>query len=282
MSIKIVTDSACDLPEGMAEKYGITIVPLYITLSGKSYVDMVDISRDEFYQRLLKYDEVPTTAAPSPEAFRLVYQKLALEGASAIISIHISSSLSRTIDSAHEAASGMTDIPVTVVDSDQLSLGAGYIVLEAAKAAAEGKTTDEIVQIIRELSKRSYVFAALDTLHYLSKSGRMHVALARVGTILRIKPLLKMNLGKPEVERVRTSEGAVRRLLKLVSELGPLEKLSLVHTYAYDRIEALHQRALDLMPVDAPKPDLVSVTPVLGSHLGPGVIGFTAIKKRAD
>jgi DegV family protein with EDD domain len=281
MSIKIVSDSACDLPDGMAEKYGITIVPLYITMCGKSYLDMIDISRDEFYQRLPSCDEVPTTAAPSPEAFRSVYKKLALAGASQIISIHISTNLSRTIDSAHEAAATTEQVPVTVVDSTQLSLGAGYVVMAAAQAAAQGKSLEEILTIIEDISKRTYVFAALDTLHYLSKSGRMHVALARVGTILRIKPLLKMNQGNPEVERVRTTEGSIRRLLHLVNELGPLEKLSLVHTFAYERIAVLYQRAKDLFPVSDTQVDIVSVTPVLGCHLGPGVIGFTAIKKES-
>ncbi|MBI9049662.1 MAG: DegV family protein [Anaerolineaceae bacterium] len=279
--IRIVTDSACDLPDGIAETLGISIVPLYINLCGQSFIDIVEISRDEFYQRLPACEQVPTTSAPSPASFRKVYEQLVADGASDIISIHISTSLSRTIDSAREAAAMANHLPITVVDSDQLSLGAGYVVMAAARAAVEGKTKEEILNIISEVSKRTYVFAALETLHYLSKSGRMHVALARIGTILKIKPLLKMNRGKPEAERVRTNEGAVRRLMRLVEDLGPLEKLSLVHTYAYERIENLYQRAKHLFPETDDLPDIVSVSPVLGSHLGPGVIGFTAIIKES-
>lgn len=277
--IRIVTDSACDLPDGVAEELGISVVPLYINMCGRSYKDLYEITRDEFYQQLPNCDQVPTTSAPSPEAFAAEYQQLMDNGASEIISIHISKSLSRTIDSAFEAKANYPEIPVTVVDSDQLSLGAGYVVMEAVKAAWDGMSREKILQRIADLSRRTYVFAALDTLHYLSKSGRMHVALARLGTILHIKPLLKMNRGRPEAERVRTREGAIKRLLRLVEDLGPLEKLSLVHTFAYERIEELYQRSKYLFPEPVILPDRVGVTPVLGSHLGPGVIGFTAIAK---
>jgi DegV family protein with EDD domain len=279
--IRIVTDSACDLPDGVAEELGISVVPLYINMCGRSYKDLFEITRDEFYQQLPHCEQIPTTSAPSPEAFTAEYKRLLDEGASEVISIHISRNLSRTIDSAHEAKANHPELPVTVVDSDQLSLGAGYIVMEAVKAAWEGLSKDKILERISDLSKRTYVFAALDTLHYLSKSGRMHVALARLGTLLHIKPLLKMNQGKPEAERVRTREGAVRRLIRLVEDLGPLEKLSLVHTFAYERIEDLYQRSRELFPEQSYLPDIVGVTPVLGSHLGPGVIGFTAIAKES-
>ena len=279
--IRIVTDSACDLPDGIAEELGISIVPLYINMCGRSYKDIFEITRDEFYRRLPNCVEVPTTSAPSPEAFAAEYQRLMDNGASEIISIHISRNLSRTIDSAYEAQANHPEMPVTVVDSDQLSLGAGYVVMEAVKAAWEGMSRENILQRISELSKRTYVFAALDTLQYLSKSGRMHIALARLGTLLHIKPLLKMNNGKPEAERVRTREGAIRRLIRLVEDLGPLEKLSLVHTFAYERIEELYQRSKSLFPEQMELPDRVGVTPVLGSHLGPGVIGFTAIVKES-
>jgi DegV family protein with EDD domain len=279
--IRIVTDSACDLPDGIAEELGISIVPLYIHICGRSFKDLFEITRDEFYQQLPSCEQIPTTSAPSPEAFAMEYQRLLSSGASEIISIHISKSLSRTIDSAHEAKLSHPDFPVTVIDSDQLSLGAGYIVMAAARAALDGKSRDEILTLISNLSKRTYVFAALDTLHYLSKSGRMHVALARLGTILHIKPIVKMNRGKPDAERVRTNEGAMRRLIRLVEDLGPLEKLALVHTYAYERIEELYQKSRYLFPNNDLLPDRVGVTPVLGSHLGPGVVGFAAIKKES-
>lgn len=280
MNIRIVTDSACDLPDGAAGQHKIEIVPLYINIEGKSYLDIVEITRNEFYQRLPACHELPTTAAPSPASFLQAYEKLADEGADEIISIHISSSLSRTIDSAHEAAREFHRIPVHVIDSDQLSLGAGYVVLAAAKAVAQGKSMNEVLHVISNISARTYVFAAVETLRYLSKSGRMHVTMAKIGTLLRIKPLLKMNRGKPEAERVRTNEGAIRRLITLVEHLGPLEKLSLVHTYAYDRIEILYERARHLFP-EGNIPDWINVTPVLGTHLGPGVIGFAAVQKES-
>ena len=148
MPIRIVTDSACDIPQNLVKEYNIAVVPLYINIGEKSLLDGVEISRDEFYTNLPNYPVNPTTAAPGPGMFQKVYEELEAEGATEIISIHISISLSSTLDSAKLGAQQTKSVPVTVIDSHQLSLGAGFVVLAAARAAKEGKSKEEILQAL--------------------------------------------------------------------------------------------------------------------------------------
>jgi DegV family protein with EDD domain len=276
VSIKIVTDSTCDLPQDLLQEYGVTVVPLYINFGDQGYLDGVEITRQEFYERLPESDPLPTTATPGVDAFKQVYEDLADSGASEILSIHISISLSATVDVARTAANETKKVPVTVLDSQQLSLGTGFLVLSAAKAAAEGKSMDEIVSMLDEQTSRTYVIAALDTLEYLKRSGRMNAVVARLGSVLKIKPILIMHDGEPTGERVRTRERALARLIEFISELGPLEELALVHTNAAQEAKELFQRSKHLF-ANQEEPLSVDVTPVLGTNIGPGVVGFACI-----
>jgi DegV family protein with EDD domain len=278
MSIKIVTDSTCDLPEPLIAQHGIGVVPLYINFGTKGYLDGVEMSRQEFYQRLPKADPLPTTATPGVDLFQQTYERLAQEGATQILSIHISISLSATVNIAQLAAKQTQAVPVTVHDSGQLSLGLGFMVTAAAEAAAAGHTLDEIVAQLEEMGSRTHVFAALDTLDYLRRSGRMSQAVATFGNLLQIKPLLRMHQGHPSAERTRTSNGATKRLIQILSELGPLEQVALVHTHAADRAEALREQAQHLLP--AREIPSVDITPVLGTNLGPGTVGFACVAAR--
>lgn len=276
MSIKIVTDSTCDLPQDLLQEFGIKLVPLYINFGDQGYLDGEELTRQEFYQRLPECDPLPTTATPGVDAFKQVYEDLADSGASEILSIHISISLSATVDVARTAANETKKVPVTVLDSQQLSLGTGFLVLSAAKAAAEGKSMDEIVSMLNEQTSRTYVIAALDTLEYLKRSGRMNAVVARLGSVLKIKPILIMHDGEPTGERVRTRERALARLIEFIGELGPLEELALVHTNAAQEAKELFQRSKHLF-ANQEEPLSVDVTPVLGTNIGPGVVGFACI-----
>ncbi len=278
MTIKIVTDSTCDLPPAIIEELGITVVPLYIHVGEQAFLDGVDLSRAEFYERLPNFRPFPKTAAPSAQVFRGIYERLAAEGATEILSIHISVSLSGTLDIARAAAAETKVVPVTVFDSQQLSLGLGFLVAEAARLAAAGRSMTEILSVLEEKTRRTHVIAALDTLDYLERSGRMNVVVSRLGKLLRIKPLLKMNSGKPTAERVRTSRRAEQRLIELLTELAPLEKIALVHASAAQKAEALRQKVLHLLP--AGEVLSVEITPVLGAHLGPGAVGFAFISAK--
>ncbi len=276
MSIRIVTDSTCDLPQEVVHTHSITVVPLYINFGDQGYLDRVEISRQEFYQRLSESDPLPTTATPGIDAFRQTYERLAEDGASEILSIHISVNLSATVEVARTAAKQTPAVPVTVFDSQQLSLGTGFLVLSAAKAAAEGLPMNEIISLLEEQTSRTYVIAALDTLEFLKRSGRMNAVVARLGSMLQIKPLLIMHAGEPTAERVRTRERAIKRVIQFASELGPLEQLALVHTNAPQEAQDLYHRAKHLFPIRE-EPLSVDVTPALGTHIGPGVVGFTCI-----
>ena len=276
MTIRIVTDSTCDLPPALAKQHGITVVPLYINVGNNSYRDGLDMSRDAFYQQLPDWDSHPTTSAPGPGVFAGIYEQLAREGATGIVSIHISATLSNTVNVAQMAAQEVTSVPVMVIDSRNLSLSTGLEAIVAAQKAAAGATLEEIREMLAEMAKCVYCFAALDTVEYLRRSGRMSHVMSTLATLLRIKPLLKMNDGVSTVERVRTRKTAIARLVDLVASLGPLQKLALVHTNDPRKAEVLHQRAAHLFPGDE-EPLVVQVTPVLGAHLGPGTAGFVAV-----
>ena len=278
MTIRIVTDSTCDLPEATVAQYGMTVVPLYINVGDQSYLDGVELSRQEFYRRLPDYETPPTTAAPGPGVFRQTYERLADEGATGVLSIHISISLSATVDVARLGAKETDAVPVTVFDSGQLSLGTGFLVLTAAKAAAEGRSMDEIISLLEEQVSRTHVFAALDTLEFLRRSGRMSRVMAGLGSVLQIKPLLKMYDGEPTAERVRTRKRATGRVISLLSDLVPLEQVALVHTHASDRAEDLRQRVQHLLPEGETLS--VDITPVIGAHIGPGAVGFACVTAR--
>jgi DegV family protein with EDD domain len=279
MPIGIVTDSTCDLPEDVVAKHGITVVPLYINVGDESYLDGVDLSREEFYERLPGWKIAPQTATPNPGIFRRTYDRLADEGITEILSIHISISLSGTVNAARLAAREVTALPVRVFDGGQVTLGTGLLVLAAAKAAAAGHSIGEIVEMLKEKMQRTHVFAALDTLEFLQRSGRMSWAVSKLGSVLCIRPLLKMHNGDPQIEKIRTSRRAIERMMELVGDLGPLEELALLHTHAPDKLEELYERARHLFP--AGKELLqAEVTPVIGTHVGPGAVGFACIAAR--
>ena len=277
MAIRIVTDSNCDLPEELIEEYGITVVPMYINIGSESYLDGVTMSREEFYEGLADFPAHPMTSVPGPGTFIETYEKLAAEGATSILAIHISASLSAMVNSARLAAEEWDKLPVTVFDSGNLTLGTGLQVVAAAKAAAEGQSMDEIVALLKDQASRTYCFAALDTVEFLRRSGRLTRFQWGLASALQIKPILKMHSVNAEMERVRTRNGATRRLVKLVEELGPLEELALVHTHAAQRADSLGQKAHALFPVGK-TPLSAEVTPVIGTHIGPRAAGFIAIQ----
>jgi DegV family protein with EDD domain len=280
MSVRIVTDSTCDLPQEIIERYRIEVIPLYINVGEESYRDGIDLPREQFYQRLPGWNPPPTTAAPGAKVFKQIYDRLAAEGASEVLSIHISVSLSATPDVARQAAEMTTSVPVTVFDSRQLSLGTGFLVEQAAREAQAGRTVAEILPVLEGQIERTHVFAALDTLEFLRRSGRMNGTIAGIGSLLQVKPLLKMHDGDPTSERVRTREAAHRRLLTLLEEHLPVERIALVHTNADAAARALLAR----VKIDLPQDEIesVDITPVIGAHIGPGAIGFALVQAESN
>jgi DegV family protein with EDD domain len=280
MTIRIVTDSNCDLPQDAIDQYGITVVPMYINIGARSYLDGVDMTRQEFYEGLPHFKAHPMTSVPGPGTFVETFDRLADDGATEILCLHIAGSLSAMVNSARLAAEEWDRLPVTVVDSGNLTLGTGLAVLAAARAIAEGRAMDDIVALLEDQSRRTYCFAALDTVEYLRRSGRLTRFQSGLASVLRIKPLLRMNHGEFDMERVRTRGKALARVLELLAGLGPLEELALVHTHAPEEAQALGRRATHLAP-GGTIPLSAEATPVIGAHIGPGTVGFVAVQASA-
>lgn len=279
MSIKIVTDSTADLPESIVDEYGITVIPVHINIAGRSYLDGIELSRGEFYQRLPDYNPLPQTSSPGLGTFVQTYERLADEGATEILSIHISAQLSGVMNTATAAAQTTDTVPVTVFDSRQLTLGTGFLALAAAQAAAVGRSMAEIISLLEDQGSRTHSFALLDTLEYLRRGGRLTRFQSGVGTLLRIKPLLNVHDGEMTMERVRTWRRAVERLISLLSGLRPIEKMALIHARALERTDALRDQIHHLFPQEHGLL-LAEVTPAIGTHVGPGSVGVVCVRAR--
>jgi len=277
MTIKIVTDSTCDLPGELVKSLGITVIPLFINIGDQGYLDGVDISREEFYSNLAGYPFHPTTGTPGIAAFTQAFDNLVDQGAEEIISIHISEKLSATIDVARTAAGEFNKAKVTVRDSGQLSIGTGFQVEMAARMANDGKSSTDILAALDSLRSRTFVTAGLATLEFLRRSGRMNRFMTGIGSLIQLKPILTMRDGKPGSDRVRTSLRAEKRLISLLEDNLPIERFALLHTNAHAKAEEFKKRIEKCLP----EGEIFSmdITPVIGAHLGPGAIGYALISK---
>lgn len=273
MSIRVVTDSSCDLPQSLVDALRIEIVPLTIRFGDEELVDREELSTDEFWHRLEHSKLLPETAAPSAGAFEAKFRELLARGATGIVCINLSSHLSATMQAAQVAAAAVSnDIPVQVIDSQSASMGLGNLCLTAARRAADGDSLEAIVQEVVNRRDRTKLFATLDTLEFLKRGGRVGNARALLGTVLSIKPVLEIREGVvEEAGKVRTRSKALKLLAAKASE-GKIEHLAVLHGNAPDVDELL---AL-LEPV-FPRDDIITgiVGPVIGTHAGPRVIGVT-------
>ena len=277
MKISIVTDSTADLPQQVLDDHHIQVVPLFINIGEQSYLDGVDMSREQFYLGLPGFKKHPTTAVPGIDAFIQVFNRAIESGADAVISLHIGRVLSNTVDVARLAAERIKKFPVHVLDSGNLSLGLGLLARRAAVMAEAGEKVKNILAEINEKARRTYTFAVLSTLEFLRRSGRLSAVQFGLGSLLALKPIIKMNNGVTELERTRTIAGSNQRLLQLVEEKGKLEELAFVHTHAPEKLEKLKVDAAYLVP-EGQQPLVGEVTPVIGSHIGPGAVGFSFIQ----
>jgi DegV family protein with EDD domain len=277
--IRIVTDSACDPPPTLAEQLGITVVPVYVNIGQESYLDGAELTRDEFYQNLSHYDPYPTTAAPSSGSFTAVYQQLADEGATDIISIHLASSLSATCQAAHLGAEAVKGANVHIFDSQQITLGGGLLAVTAAELAAAGHSVADILTRLEQLRPHTRVFGMLDTLDSLRRSGRVSWAQFGLGTLLQIKPIMVVHQGEVAVAaRVRTRSRSQQTMLAMLEELAPFARLAVIHAAAPAAAAELQAKAQHLFPGRSQIP-ITAITPAIGAHLGLGAVGFACIKQ---
>ncbi|RMD50391.1 MAG: DegV family protein [Candidatus Thermofonsia bacterium] len=277
MTIRIVTDSTADLPDHLVEELGITVVPVYINIGEQSYEDGVGLSRQEFYENLSQYHPYPTTAAPSAGAFTAVYEKLTAQGATEILSIHLSAQLSATYNAARIGAETAVSAPVTLFDAKNITMGTGLLVEMAARAAKAGQTMTDIVAALTERVPHTRVFGMINTLESLHKSGRINWATFGVSTLLRIKPLMMIHQDEISIiERVRTSKRAIAAMIELVRSFGPMEKLAVLHVHAPEAAARLAEQASALFPANEDTL-IVEIGPAIGTHLGLGALGFACV-----
>jgi len=276
MTLAIVTDSTADVPEALAEKLNIHVVPAILMLGEESFEDGKGFSREEFYERLPEMDPLPTTGTPSAGTFESLYQTLFAQEIQEIISIHVSSSLSSIYSTAQMAAQSFGE-RVHVVDSESLSLGFGWQVIAAAEAAQKNSSVSEIIEIINSTRKKMRLFAMLDTLEYVHRSGRVGWARARIGSLLRIKPFIEVRDGQVfSLGQTRTRRKGIARLQNLLQEQGELERLAILHTNAEaDAVEFLQDLRIEIPE----NPLIVNVTTIIGTHVGPNGLGFSIVLK---
>jgi len=275
--VHILTDSTSDVPREVAERLHITVVPAYIQFGNRSYRDDASsegLGREEFYAQLPTMPDVPTTAVPSAHDFGTAYRNLAGE-TDEVIAIIVSASLSGMYDVARLGAQQAPGLKVHVVDSEQITMGLGWMVIAAAEAAADGKSAPEILTMIEEMKPRVHVYAMLDTLEYVRRGGRVSWARAKAAQVLRIKPIMQVARGDIiEQGRTRTRRRAIERLIQLVRALGPLERLAVLHTYA-PALERFQSRLADFCSLEQLPP--VVVTTIIGAHVGPRALGVAAV-----
>lgn len=190
--VKIVTDSTSDIPKDLLEEYNIKMVPLNVHIDSEVYKDQVELSPEEFFKRLPVASKLPRTSQPSPGEFKAAYSEVGSSGDS-IVSIHISREMSGTYQSAIMAASMLPELDIEVIDSRLVSMGLGVVVLEAARAARDGASKDEVIAIVKKMMSSVSVLFCVDTLYYLEKNGRIGKAQSFLGTILHIKPILGLS-----------------------------------------------------------------------------------------
>jgi DegV family protein with EDD domain len=276
--IRIVTDSTSDVPESVARELDIVVVPAYVIFGMQSYRDGVTLSREEFYERLAIANPLPTTSSPSVGDFEDTYLRLKQEGVEHVISIHVAAKLSAILNAALSAAKAVPDLDVTVFDSEQVTMGLGWQVIEAARAAKAGKTVSEIIDQVQQVRKGAHVYAALDTLEYVRRSGRVGWARAMIGQLLRIKPIVEVLDGAVlSVDRVRTRAHSIERLKELVASHSPLRKLAVLHTRSLDAATKLADEFRALYPSLSDPIHIVEVTSTIGTHVGPNGMGVACV-----
>jgi len=274
MRIGLVTDSTADVPLSIVEQHDIRVVPALINIGDESYKDGIDITREEYYDRLPYLKPTPTTSAPSAGSFQERYENLLESGAEHVISIHPPDRLSGIYNAARLGAESFGG-QVMVLDGGQVTLGLGFQVMLAAEAIARGLPLEEILSMLENVRSRSRVIALLDTLEYLRRSGRVSWARAMVGGLLNVKPLVELRDGiVNRLGQARTRAQGVLHLTEKLRSWGPIERLAVLHTNAE---AAARQLLEDIKPNLAIPPLIVNVTTTIGTHVGPNGLGFAVI-----
>ncbi|HLQ60529.1 MAG TPA: DegV family protein [Candidatus Acidoferrales bacterium] len=268
----VVTDSTADLPSDWARQHGIRVVPLKVMFGNETFRDGVDLTSDQFFERLRAADRLPTTSAPAPGEFAEAYRELARDH-EGCVSIHLGTFLSGTVASARAGAATVEGFPVHVVDSGSVTMTIAFL----CQAAAEASTLEEAVKRVQERLPKQRILCLLDTLRYVEMGGRVNRAQAMIGALLDLKPILRLVPGEIRgVDRARTRSRGIPRLLELLRRELPVERLAVVHAQAAEDAERMREELAGEVP------DLeistAQIGSVLGTHVGPRALGFAYLQ----
>ena len=273
--IKVVTDSAADVPSELAQRLDITILPCYVIFGSEVYRDGVDLTPRDFYDKLTTSRILPTTSQPPLGLFVETYQNL-LRESEGIVSIHVASALSGVFNAARVAADALSTAPIAVIDSQQLSMGAGWQVIMAAQAAQEGHTLAEVVSLVQAIQPRARAAAMLDSLEHIRRSGRISRVTDLMGTALRVKPLLQIATGQvTAIATVRTRGKALRRLAELIAAQGAFKELCVAHADAADAAQEVVERLSTVHPRE--RLLICQAGAAVTTHLGLGAVGICGV-----
>ena len=277
-NVKILTDSLADIPPPMAQALDITAVPCIVRFGETEYRDRVDLFPPEFYQRLASSATLPTTSQPATGVFEDIYRKLAQES-DQILAIHTIASLSGIFNASRIAAENISNVHIELIDSQQVTMSLGWLVILAARAARAGASLSELRALVEGAMPRVHVIGMLNTLEYAQRGGRLGKGAALVGTLLNVKPLISIVNGEVvPVENVRTQKRALERLIEIVLGSGPIQELAVIHSAAPE----LAQRITQMLAATFPEDQIVvsETGPVLGTHVGPGAVGIAWLTGR--
>ena len=277
MTVRIITDSTADIPLDIAKELNIVVIPQYLIFGAKSYKDRIDITEDEFYDKLVHGKVQPTTSQPTPQDFINLYNDIGKD-ADGILSIHIGTKLSGTVNSAHQAKKAVKlDCPIEVIDSHLVAMALGMVVIEAARMAKAGKNLKEITSAAKHMCSRVRLLALFDTLEYLSRGGRIGKAKSLVGSLLNVKPLLTLKDGEfVPVSQARNKTKGKEKLIEFLKTLKDVEDLCVIYS---SNAEEARELAESITDFPRERIMLARLGPVVGAHAGPGLLAIAVRTK---
>ena len=275
--IRFVTDSTCDITPELLAKHNITVVPCYINYDNKSFADDgKQLSREEFYTNLPSMRPAPTTAAPSPGDCKSAIESAAAD-ADHVIIVTVASKLSGTYNALRLGAADLPPDRVTLIDGETMSMGIGWPVVIGAEVAEATGDVEKTVETVKKVREHAHLYAGLQTMEYLRRSGRVSWATAGIGALLQIKPVLLVKNGEViSASRVRTFARVTDELVRFANSHAPLERLTVLHALNPEGAVELRNRLADIAPADT---IITSITPTIGTHIGPGGLGVVTVSK---
>lgn len=275
--IRVICDSTCDIPAEIIAKHHIRVVPCFVNYDGNSFADDgVQLKRDEYYRQLPHIRPVPKTSAFPPGMVEPVVEE-ALKEADHVVILSVPAKLSGVYNAFRLGTSNFPQDKITLIDSGQVAMGLGWQVIIAAETAETTGDVEAVKDAVQRVRGNQRLFAALDTLEYLRHSGRVSWASASLGSLLQIKPILDVREGEVKSHsRVRTFKRAFDELITLAREQAPLDRLAVMHADNAKGAQDLKDALKDIAPADTLT---VNITPTIGTHIGPGGLGFASVSK---